>query len=276
MQRLLIVIALCAALVVGVRMAPAVQDAFLMRLAMERNPGLLLTEQSASRFAQVIIDYIAQHVIKGAIGGAAESRIGALEKTLMGAQELRQAEMNAQAAQTATAAFGEAMNTYAPDNVVRACRIMGEEKSANNAALNAHLEKKALAMAEHQATRDVSHATQVAKQQMQIHSSRYCSAADVDAGRCASVSAMPNADISAATVFVAEGTQTFAKDQRDAARDFMRMVTGPVPPENLPTALERSAAGQRYLLEKQSYEAAMSMAQSGYARIIAARTPGTP
>lgn len=276
MRKLFIVLSLCGALIAGALVAPSVYRAAQLRLTMWRMPGLIMTEAQSQAFAQLIIDYITQLLAQGAFGGSAQTRKGEWEKYLASAKESVTAKLNQEAMNVVTKALADAQADFTPNNVERACRIARESQETQSAALSAHIEKKAVAIAEGQEYNLGKPEAEVATSVIQNHNQKYCTQEGVDRQRCTTVSNTPDADILASTLLAGDGSETFTKEQYEAARSFMRNVTDPVPPENLPKAMENTAAGQRYLLERRAHAAAMSMAQEGFARILAARAPSTP
>lgn len=276
MRKLFIVLSLCGALIAGALVAPTVYRAAQLRLTMWRMPGLILTEAQSQAFAQLIIDFITQMLAQGAFGGSAQTRKGEWEKFLAAAKESATAKLNQQATNAVTKAFAGAQADFTPNNVERACRISRESQETQSAALSAHIEKKSVAIAEGMEHNSGKPEAEVAKAVLQNHNDKYCTQEGVDRQRCTTVSNTPDADVMASTLLAGDGSETFTKEQYEAARAFMRTVTDPVPPENLPKGMENTPAGQRYLLERRVHSALISMSQEGFARILAARAPSTP
>lgn len=274
MRKLLAVLALCSVLVTGAIMAPTIQQAVSVRLMSLRMPGLILSDSAASAFAQLIIDFITRWMIDGAFYGSTQTNIGVKEKAIVSKQETEQAEMNHQAAQDMTNVYAQAAESFTAQNEDRTCRIMRESKETQYSKLGAHMEAKALAVAEGNHFAEGRQETAVAREVLDRHNTKYCSQESITLGRCTTLSAMPDADIQASTLLEGEGSETFTPEQYEAARAFIRNATDPVPPEALPKGMENTAAGQRFLLESKSYAASMSLAQQALAKILAARAPG--
>lgn len=99
------------------------------------------------------------------------------------------------------------------------------------------------------------------------HREKFCSQAEADAGLC-SLSELPGGDTNAALLF--EPTQPGSlKEQAQAA--YIQHVMG-APDQAIPRAAGMSPAGQRYMLEKNSKDALLSIPAHSLSMVKAANT----
>ena len=272
------VLFLCASLVGVIVVAPTFHNALVVRLALAKYESMRGRGAEPNAFLQALITYIQDTLVNGALGGSAASRVTANEKNISTEQELLQAQMNGSAASTIAQAYADSHLAFNDQSIERACRLSNEEVDAQNAAVNTALESKATSAQIARAFLNGPTEGQAAHDALALHNEKYCSQESLARGRCSTLSAMPDADARADTLFTGNGTQTFSKEQYEASRQYIKMATNPVPPEASPSGLESTPAGQRLLLEKMQYAAVMSMAQQSYVKILADRTaqPTTP
>ncbi|MGJ7523509.1 hypothetical protein ACSFA0_23715 [Variovorax sp. LT1P1] len=207
------------------------------------------------------------------LGGFADSQIAAIEKTILGRKELLQAGLNMDAALQAGKRFTEANDKFsvAPE---RTCRVLNDEKETAHAMVLADINRKALTRVATDRLSDGSQTTEKANASLLAdHAANYCAAIDVDRGKCSAVSTMPNADVSASTLLAPAGSETLSPEQFRAAQAFTRMATQPTPYEDVPPSVERTSAGQRFLLEQKQAVAMDSLVAGSFARLLAARSP---
>lgn len=273
MRKLLLVLALCGALIAGVTIVPSTYAMVSLRWSMAQNPNAWMLASASPKFWEVLFDWLVQELVQQAWGGATSTRVGAIEKLLAGNKELHQAAANNDAALVASATYQRATSTFTPGNLERACRIMKEETETQDAALNAKIEEKASAIQESREFNSGKPSAVAVKEVVDRHNTTYCSQEGINQGRCTTLSNLPDADILASTLLQGEGSETYSKEQYAAAKAFSRVVTNPAPPDDVPAGIEGTSAGQRFLLERMQYAALMSMSQQTYTKILAARSP---
>lgn len=267
---------LAALMVLAVTMGPGLINSAHMRLMAARNPLMFTVNGVTGKFTELFTEFVTNAVINGAIGGSASARVASVEKKMMQARELVQSKINQAAANKTSEVIAQAATKF-PNGagVDRACRIAQEEAEASNAFINSSLETKALSATGAIDFNDGGSALAKSVQVLATHNDNYCSEEAFKRGRCTSISANPDADIKASSLLdPGEEGQTMTKEQYDAARSFIKMVTDPVPPEDLPNGLEKTPAGQRYILERKQYTASMTLAQQTYNKMLGARTAG--
>ena len=114
-------------------------------------------------------------------------------------------------------------------------------------------------------------AGQAAMANVQQHLTRYCSAADVQAGLCSAVSPLENAD-QRADSFI--GTPTYADQGTiNAANDYITTLLQPVPPGVLRGDPRKSLAGLQEEEDRRNYNATMSLARKVATDIFASHAP---
>lgn len=271
MSRVLIIVALCMGLLVGALTVPMVRNSVTASQAQNSSLSQPLDAPGVQSggYMDMFLQWLGQYVMK-MFGGFVESQVTAIEKTISGRKELTQAKLNSKAAGESSERFAEAQDKFnsAPE---RTCRLLNESKETAIAVALTDVNTKALGRTDVKRLSSTDSSSQVATKILDDHNKLYCSDTDVERGRCETPTNMKNADISAETLFMPKGTNTYSPEQVKAAQDFIRMATRPVPIEDLPKALESSAGGQRYLLEQKRSVALDSLVSSSFNRILASR-----
>lgn len=114
-------------------------------------------------------------------------------------------------------------------------------------------------------------AGQAAMANVQQHLARYCSTADVQAGLCAAVSPLENAD-QRADSFI--GVPTYGDQATiNAANDYLTTLLQPVPPGALRGDPRKSMAGLQEEEDRRNYNANMSLARKVATDIFASHAP---
>lgn len=273
MSKFLSIVAFCVAMIIGAIAVPILRDTVTARWLMTPNAAQALDQRQVNSpaYMQAFLQWVGNYVMN-MVGGFVDSQVTAVEKTIAGRKELLQSELNMKAAIDITDRFTEANDRFniAPE---RTCRVLVEAKETANAMVLHDVNRKAWAR---MATRRLSNgesANVSSDAVMKEHEENYCSATDVDRGRCPVVSTMPNGDVTASSLFISEGSETMSNEQFKSAQAFAVMATRPVPIEDLPKGVEATSEGQRFLLEKKQAIAIDSMVAATYARILASRSP---
>jgi len=107
----------------------------------------------------------------------------------------------------------------------------------------------------------------------ELHTKRYCSQIEADAGRC-QVGAQPNADQRASSLF---GTGTYdGQDGVTAANDYVTNLLQPVVPGALRGDRLTSVAGREAAAQRRKYNARMSLSRAVLNQSIASQTQAVP
>lgn len=272
MSRFFSMVALCILLLAGVVMMPSVNDSVNARLLSSSDAQSALMEEGGDQaYMQAFLSWLRGYVMN-MLGGFVSSQMSVAEKFITGKKELVQARLNMKSAVVVTDRFAAANDRFniAPE---RTCRVLNEAMETAHSMVLADVNRKAWNRMATVRLSDADHSNANAEAVMQQHYESFCSASDVDRGRCDVISTMPNADVTATSLFMSEGSETLSEQQFKAAQAFAQMATRPVPVEDLPKGLERSPAGERYLLQKKQSIAVDSLVAGTYARILAARSP---
>lgn len=273
MSRFLSIVALCSVLILGALFGPTLRDTVMSRWLKtpEAVAALDQREVTTPAYMQAFLSWVGGYVMN-MMGGLVDSQLAAVNKFIAGKKELLQSELNMKAAIVVTDRFAEANDKFniAPE---RTCRVLNESKETAHAMVLADVNRKAWTRMATKRLSDADNSTATASAVIDQHNTSFCSATDVDRGRCAVVSTMPNADITASTLFLSEGSETMSEQQFRAAQAFAQMATRPVPIEDLPKGFEATPAGQRFLLEKKHSIAMDSLVAGTFARILASRSP---
>lgn len=273
MSRFLTIAALCALLFLGALFGPTVSDTVTSRWLKtpEAVSALDQRDEHSPAYMQAFLTWVGNYIMN-MLGGLVDSQLAAVDKYVAGKKELLQSELNMQASIVVSDRFAEANDKFniAPE---RTCRVLNESMETAHAMVLADVNRKAWTRMATKRLSDANHSNATAMAVMEQHNASFCSATDVDRGRCPVVSTMPNADVTASSLFVSDGSETLSDEQFKAAQAFIQMATRPVPIEDLPKALEDSSAGQRYLLEKKQAIAIDSLVAGTFARVLAARSP---
>lgn len=273
MARAFLIVVLCLAVLSGAVLLPSVRDTVLVREASRPGASALLDAGTAAQpaYMEAFLSWVGGYVMN-MLGGFVSSEVAAIDRTIAGRSQLTQARMNQAAAESASGRFAAANDVFniAPE---RTCRTVNEAMEARLAMSLNEVNKKAVNRQMTARLADGGSAVSKVAALMEDHADNYCSASDVDRGKCANLSTMQNADVTASTLFLPEGSDTLSKEQYRAASAFINMATVPVPIEDIPKGVEGTAAGQRYLLEKKHAIAVDSMVAGTFARALAARSP---
>lgn len=198
----------------------------------------------------------------------------ALDKEAAVNQELTRALQNYDASLFMNERARDAIDRY-DTATPNACQtaITGSE-SITAAAASDNTAKSMTAMKTRIAT-DVFNSSAEAGQALRNHREHYCSQESEARGRCtrAHSGELQDADVDAKTILGAVSGDTMDYEQYVAANRYIDMATNPVPDEVLPPALERTPAGQRYLIEQRVAAAQASAARYSLSKIVAQRRP---
>lgn len=108
------------------------------------------------------------------------------------------------------------------------------------------------------------------------HNAKYCSAKDVQLGRCGHAAgdpAMEDADINPDSLFTPSGeVLTYTADQRAAAEAFATRVVAPYPVPNIPKSWEKTPEGKAYVDAVAVKTAQESLAMNSLNNAIAMRS----
>jgi hypothetical protein len=99
------------------------------------------------------------------------------------------------------------------------------------------------------------------------HRANFCSQAEADAGLC-TVSALPGGDVNGALLFEATSPGSL---QQQAQQDYLQHVLG-APDPIIPAAAGQAAAGQQYMLAKNTKDALLSIPAYSLSMVRAANT----
>ena len=213
--------------------------------------------------------------------------ISAIEKQSAAQKEMAQADINYDAATKMQEAGSEADDKFTsassdimnPDVAANACATMSSAAATTTAAQNAQLTARALTASTQRKHLYTSNAGAVMQQTLEAHNTNFCSAEDARRGRCGSggntsvPAAMQNANLNAGSLLAPSGGQTYNADEMRAALQYIDNVIGPIPQEQLPIALEKTPAGQRYVIEDRALNSVRSMAAYTLNQIFAGRNP---
>lgn len=116
--------------------------------------------------------------------------------------------------------------------------------------------------------------SQGAASMAQLHLRSYCNQMDVDAGLCSAVSATPDAEQRASSLWSAGAYADQAAV--NAAKDFATLLIQPVAPAPLRGDMLASHAGEEAAVRRRAYNARMSLATSYVDRGIGMQVPSVP
>lgn len=108
------------------------------------------------------------------------------------------------------------------------------------------------------------------------HGSKFCSTEDQARGRCTVTNAsMQNADVVAQTLFSPNDGMTLSDEELVAAKEYAQGVVNPFPTTPLPKQWEKTPQGKAYVVAQMVEQQRLSLADSVFQDIIAARMPNT-
>lgn len=221
----------------------------------------------------------ATFTIYNAIGGGTSSLVGSNEKLLNGQKELAQGNLNYDATLRASENFAKAQEQFtAPEaKAFKTCELMAQAQQTVSASDAARVNAKVMTVVLAKQNMYTSSSSVAAKAVMDNYKANYCSAEDVGRGRCptAAPPLMQGAPTRADVLLSPASNQTYSAEESVAASSFIKMVTNPVPVEQLPVALERAPGGERFVLEAMNAAAQMSVAQHSLEQIKAAKDAPT-
>ena len=212
----------------------------------------------------------------GNLNSAHEAVVSAKEKQDAALKEMAQAKINSEAANQMSEAGQEAADMVASERI-DACQVMAETAANTDSARDMQMEARANTAFNASSFVNVPSSTRIMAGRVASAFGDYCSPESLARGRCpggaASPKNMPDADIQAGSMLGTNDSQsqTLSQDEHDAAQRYVQWVTNPTPYEDLPIAMEKTPAGQRYLLEKQRRAAVLSASQYSMNQIIASR-----
>lgn len=221
--------------------------------------------EAISDATSTILDTIAQ--AEESIIEAIRSEQNALssegEKQSGAQKELTQGRLNYQAQNGVREAAAKAQEAFGDDSSTDSmCSTLDSSNQAGAAAGGAKREAKVLSAGLGNRRLYTSSAGQRQKEVIDTHNNLYCSKEDSDRNRCTAVNSkvMQDADVNAGTLLAPANDSTYSEDEALAAKDFIKMVTNPVPHEMLPPAFEKTAAGKSFVLAQRIAQAQMSVA----------------
>lgn len=204
------------------------------------------------------------------IDTATNAIVSAIEKQSAVNQQLKQSEINYTAASKASEVGAEAQDNFIgpqadimdPNVPANACATIATATAANSAANNASLTARALTAADSRKSLYTTNSGGILQSEMKEYKDNFCSAKAAERGLCATpvAAAMQDADTNAGSLLAPAGGRTYSADEEKAARQLIDHIKGPIPVESLPIALEKTPAGQRFVLEQRSMAAVQSMA----------------
>lgn len=189
-------------------------------------------------------------------------------------KEYQQSEMSYEAALYLTNRADDAGEKHVYDTP-NACQTAITGSESMNAQRDSDITAKSITAVKTRVATDAFNSAAEAAQVMRNHRELYCSQESEARGRCTRShnAHLQDADSSAGTILGAVSGDTMDFDQYVAANHYIDMTTNPVPHEVLPLAVERTPAGQRYLMEQRIAAAQGSMAKYSLAKIVAQRRP---
>jgi hypothetical protein len=226
---------------------------------------------------------VTRQTLSDKIDTATNAIVSAIEKQSASNMQLKQSEINYDAATQSQKAGAEAQDMFTepsadlmdPNTAANACATMATATAATTAANNATITAKALSSADARKTLYTSNSSGVMQQKMAEYKTNFCSDKARERGMCdVPVAAhMQDADINAGSLMAPSGGGTYSADEAIAARSLIDNIVGPIPQESLPIALEKTPAGQRFVLEQRAMSSVRSMANFSLNSIFAANNP---
>jgi hypothetical protein len=222
------------------------------------NTGQSIVTQITARISQ------AEMMIVKAIQDSQNAATSSSEKQLGGQKELQQASLTYDALQATKEAAAEAEDMVGTEETHNSmCDTAATTNMIAAAVPTATVATKAYSATLTARALKNTDTGKIQKELLDEHGDKYCSDDDAKRKRCsggAAPSHMQNADIRADTLLAPVNGSTYTSDEKDAARRFIVMATNPLPPQNLPVQLERTAGGQSFILAQRIAEAQMSVA----------------
>ena len=196
-----------------------------------------------------------------------------LEKSTVAKKEVDQSVINYDGARhTAEMAALADDKTSSPEVLASVCSVAQDQSSAVAAKISSDMWAKAITKTNLERGLSPPVTAVSTKLVLDDHYTKYCSDADQLQGRCnPRGDGMQNADLNVSTALQPNLAQTLSEEEYAASLAVARNIVNAVPIENLPPGIERSAAGQTYLLEKRMNEATLSLSHNAFAQIIARR-----
>lgn len=209
-------------------------------------------------------------VTENKIDTATTAIVAAIEKSSAVNKELKQAELNYDAASKAGEAGAAAQDAFTKPSAdlmdgavaANACATMATATAATTAANNSAITARALTAADSRKALYTSNASGVMQQRLREYQTSFCSEQSRARGLCTTAVAahMQDADTNAGSLLAPAGGRTYSEDESKAARQFIDNVVGPIPEESLPISLEKTEAGKRYVVEQRAMSSVRSMA----------------
>lgn len=241
--------------------APIIYDAVVLRWS--NLTGWTLSKSSVALLSLASITNIVAEAIKD----KQNADVGVGEKALGGDEQLEQAEITY-----------EAMRITSENAIVNAgmsldaCDTLENERDAADAKVSAHAWAKTLTIADSPSTVGANNTGTAMRRTLDTHNLLYCSDDDERLRRCVSPgNGLQNADIQASTLLSPNAGATLSDEEFDAGREFVKNITNGIPVQDLPASLEKTQAGQAYILEQRKNAAQISMSQYALNRILAAQ-----
>ena len=268
-------IALCAAVNIA---APTVKD-WSVRYAPTHVATMSSSSQAFFEFDWGgLWDAISSSIASwfGEMKTAKEAAVAGFEKQDAAKQQIKQAEINSEAAKDIAEAQQNATDKVAGEQI-DACQVMQFTEKNKEAKEDSNMEARAATAFNASNGVGTTSASKVIAERLADAFGDYCSPESLQRGRCpggvASPKNMPDADIQATSILGTQDgqSQTFTPEEHEAAIKYVQWSTDPVPAEQLPVTLERTDAGKKYLLEMRRRQAITSAAQFSMNKAIAAR-----
>lgn len=212
---------------------------------------------------------VTREALSKKIDTATNAIVAAIEKQTAAEHQLSQGDLNYKAATGMVKVVSEAQDKFTqpaadlmdPKDAANACATMATATAATAAGDNALLTARSLAAMQIRKNLYTSNSGGVLQQEIQIYNTTFCSDQAEKRGTCKKVSgSMQDADQNAGSLLAPLAGRTYTKDESTAAQQFIANVMGPIPQEVLPIVLEKTPAGQRFMVEQRSLESVKSMA----------------
>lgn len=206
-----------------------------------------------------------QAIIGTFIDSGTNSIGSAIMKEVAADSQLLQAQMNYKAVLWANERATQAFNRFASSSsyAYGTCETAATNEGAGNVQVSTRIAIKATTAADTAYDLYNASASQAQLNITDLHNTTYCSQGDATAGRgCTPVAPhMQNADVSAGTLLVPNGGNTYTPEEYQAATAYVRMVTAPVPQEMIPVGMEKTPQGMRFVVGQRAAAAQMSVAR---------------
>lgn len=204
------------------------------------------------------------------IDTATNAIVAVIEKQSAAEQQLTQADLNYKAATISSRVGADAMDMFTqpaadlmnPNDSANACATMATAAAATTAASNAALHARSLAAASTRKALYTTNSSADLRKEVQIYAENFCSDKAFERGACSKKADadMQDADSNAGSLLAPVAGRTYSVTEAKAASQYVSNVIGPIQQESLPIVMEKTPAGQRFLVEQRSMASVQSMA----------------